>query len=298
MSGKGCNAEKLFLHLFSNNLTYHMNFFQRLSNGWNISLNSFKVLRENKQLIIFPILSGISMVAVIASFMVSILASAGWDTDQIAEAPTAATYAGLFLFYMLNYLIIVFFNTALIHCTTLYFRGERPTVKGGLAFSMSRLSAILSWSLFAATVGFLLRVLQENLGSVGKMITGLIGIVWNVATFFAIPVMIYEQTGPIETVKRSAGLMKQKWGERLGAGFSFAIIYILALFLVCGILFVAGSLFHPLLGISLAVLGALAVIAVLSASQTIFVAAMYHNITGDPVQHFEQQFIDKLFEPK
>ena len=275
-----------------------MNFFQKLSNGWNISLNSFKVLGENKQLIIFPVLSGISMVAVIASFIVAILASAGWDADQVAESPTAATYAGLFLFYMLNYLIIVFFNTALIHCATLYFKGQRPTVGDGLAFSMSRLSAILSWSLFAATVGFILRILQENLGSAGRIITGLIGIVWNVATFFAVPVMIYEQTGPIETVKRSAGLMKEKWGERLGAGFSFAVIYLLAIFLVCGILFGAGSLVNPLLGISLAVLGALAVIAILSASQTIFVAAMYHNITGDPVQHFNQQFIDKLFVAK
>ncbi|MBA4167985.1 MAG: hypothetical protein H0X41_10665, partial [Chitinophagaceae bacterium] len=249
-----------------------MNFFQKLSNGWDISLNSFKVLLENKQLIIFPILSGISMLALTLSFIVAILAAAGWDADMISEQSTPGRYAGLFLFYMLNYLIVVFFNTALIHCSTLYFRGERPTVRAGLAFSVSRLELILIWSLFAATIGFLLRILQENLGSVGRLITGLIGIVWNIATFFAVPVMIYEQTGPIETVKRSAGIMKEKWGERIGAAFSFGIIYILALFLGGGILFALGLIIHPVVGIVLAVIGALAVIAVLSATQTIFVS--------------------------
>lgn len=275
-----------------------MNFFQKLSNGWNISLNSFKVLRENRQLIVFPILSGISMILLTLSFIVAILAAAGWDAGGISQHSTPASYAGVFLFYMLNYFIVIFFNTALIHCATLYFRGEKPTIKAGLAFSVSQLRSILTWSLFAATIGFILRLLQENLGSVGRVITGLIGIVWNIATFFAVPVMLYEQTGPIATVKRSAQIMKQKWGERIGAGFSFTIIYLLAMFLVCGILFGLGLIINPVVGCVLGVVGALTVIAVLSASQTIFVSAMYHNVTGDPVKHFEQQFIDNLFEAK
>jgi hypothetical protein len=101
-----------------------MGFFDRLSNGWQISMNSFKVLKENQQLIIFPILSGISLALVIGSFTAGILASAGWDPDNIQGNSSAITYLLLFAFYLVNYFIVVFFNMALIHCTRLYFRGE------------------------------------------------------------------------------------------------------------------------------------------------------------------------------
>jgi len=48
----------------------------------------------------------------------------------------------------------------------------------------------------------------------------------------------------------------------------------------------------------MAVIGGFTVISIISAAQTIFVSAVYHNITGDPVKHFNQQMIDQLFEKK
>src|SRR5580692_3588143 len=105
-----------------------MNFFTRLSNGWNIALDSFAVLKENRQLIIFPILSGISMVLVISSFVAVLFATGDWSTDTIRDQGTVANYLFLFIYYVVNYFIIVFFNTALVHCTHLYFRGEEVSV--------------------------------------------------------------------------------------------------------------------------------------------------------------------------
>src|SRR5690349_6668954 len=101
-----------------------MNFFTRLSNGWKIAMNSFKVLQANKHLIIFPILSSISLILVIASFFTGLLAYAGWDIDRIEEFDQSTYYLFAFCFYIVNYFIIVFFNMALIHCTRLYFHGE------------------------------------------------------------------------------------------------------------------------------------------------------------------------------
>ena len=115
-----------------------MSFFERLSNGWKIAINSFKILKANQQLIIFPILSGLSLLLIIGSFFAVILGNAGWDFDNIAEPGTGGSYFLMFLFYVVNYFVVVFFNMALIHCTRLYFKGEEPTVAKGLAFSMSR----------------------------------------------------------------------------------------------------------------------------------------------------------------
>ena len=273
-----------------------MNFFTRLSNGWQIALNSFTVLKENRQLILFPVLSGISMVLVISSFVVALIVSGRWGADDIRDNATLINYIFVFLYYVLNYFIIVFFNTALVHCTHLYFKGEEVTIRKGLQFSMSRIGVIFSWAVFAATVGTLLRILQDNLGWLGKIITGLIGIVWSVTTFFVVPVIAYENLGPLAAFKRSAALMKEKWGESLGATFSFGLVQLVAILLLAIPSFALGYLIHPVAGIVLFVLGVFTVLVVMSAAKTIFISAVYHNINGDPVKHFNQQLADNLFE--
>lgn len=275
-----------------------MNFFDRLSNGWKIAMNSFKVLQANKQLIIFPILSGISLLLVIGSFFTGILASSGWDFDRMEERSTVSVYFIMFLFYIANYFVIVFFNMALVHCTRLYFHGEEVTVGKGLRFSLSRIGAIFSWAIFAAIVGTILKAIQENSGIIGKIITGIIGIVWSVATFFVVPIIAYENLGPLKAFKRSSQLMKEKWGESLGANFSLGLIQLIGMFVVGIVFFLLGSLIHPLAGMALSVLGIFVVIAIISATQTIFISAVYHNITNDPVSHFSQQMIDDLFQEK
>ncbi|MBC8046332.1 MAG: hypothetical protein H7Y00_06015 [Fimbriimonadaceae bacterium] len=275
-----------------------MSFFDRLSNGWKLSMSSFSVLKKNKQLIIFPILSGAALILIMATFAIGALGANGWDFDNIQETSSVTTYALMFIYYVVNYFIIIFFNMALTHCTRLYFQGEEPTIGKGINFSMSRLGAIFSWAVFAATVGTILRAIQENSGLVGKIITGIIGIVWSIATFFVVPVIAYEDLGPIAAFKRSGQLMKQKWGESLGATFSFGIIQFLAVILVGAPLFFIGSLFHILAGIILAVLGVFLVISVMSAAHTIFISAVYHNITDQPVKDFENETLDGLFIQK
>jgi len=275
-----------------------MGFFDRLSNGWKISINSFKILKENQQLIIFPILSGVSILLVIGSFTAGIFASADWDPDNIQETGTLGTYLLVFLFYLVNYFIVVFFNMALIHCTRLYFRGEEATVKSGLQYSWSRIGAIFSWAIFAATVGTILKAIQENSGIVGRIITGILGIVWSVATFFVVPVIAYENAGPLQAFKRSSQMMKEKWGESLGATFSFGLIQILAILLIAVPVFFLGSLIHVIVGIALGLLVVFVILAIMSAAETIFVSAVYHNFNDDPVKHFNQQLLDNLFEKK
>lgn len=276
-----------------------MNFFTRLSNGWTIAMNSFTVLKANKQLIIFPILSGFSLLLVSASFFTAVLASAGWHIDTVTDDYSKATQYGLlFVFYFLNYFVIVFFNVALMHCTRLYFNGEEVSLQKGLQFSVSRIGAILSWALFAATVGTVLKIVQENLGKIGKIVIGLIGIVWNVATFFVVPVIAFEDKNAIGAFQRSVQLMREKWGESIGASFSFGLMQFIAILLLGALSFLIGSFVHVVAGIIVAVLGFVLILAVMSAAQSIFISSVYLNITGDPTEHVQQQLIDELFVVK
>ena len=274
-----------------------MNLMTRVSNGWTIATNSFKVLKENRQLIIFPILSGISIILILASFCVALLGLSGWELNQISEPGRVMSYAIFFVFYIVNYFVIVFFNMALVHCTSLYFKGEEVTIKKGIDFSMSRIGSILGWAVFAGIFGGILKIIQENAGSVGKIITGLVGIVWSIATFFVVPVIAYENVGPLAAFKKSASLMKEKWGESIGAGFSFGLIQLGGIAIIAMIAF-ALSAINIIAGIAIGVLLLLLFSIIMSAVKTIFISAIYHNITGDPVELYNQQFIDNLFETK
>lgn len=275
-----------------------MAFSDRISNGWKLAMSSFKILKANQQLILFPILSAISLILVIGSFFTFLAAGSGWDLDNLREYSRTEYYAVLFVFYVVNYFIVVFFNMALIHCTRLYLNGEEVTIKKGLQFSVSRLGVIFSWAMVAATVGLILKAIQENSGIVGKIVTGIIGVVWSVASFFVVPVIAYENVGPIDAVKRSTQMMKEKWGESLTAGFSFGLIHFLGLLVICLPLFFLGLLIHPIVGIAAAVAAFFVIMVIMDAAKTIFVSAVYHNIKGDVSEHFDQQLIDSLFRPK
>ena len=275
-----------------------MNFFDRLSNGWRITQNSFAILKQNKQLIIFPILSSISLVLVIGVFVLGIFASAGWDIELIQTENPVLNYLLLFAFYFVNYFIVVFFNMALIHCSKLYFNGEEATVSAGLKFSMSRVGAIFSWALFAATVGTILKVIQENSGIIGKIITGVIGIVWGVTTFFVVPVIAYENHGPISAFKRSAQLMKEKWGESLASTFSLGLIQTIVLLLLAIPVVLIGMYINFYAALFLGVLAGFLSFAIFSAAETLFISSIYHNITGKLDDHFDQQLVDSLFAKK
>jgi hypothetical protein len=278
-----------------------MGFFTRLSNGWKLTKTSFKVLKENKQLIVFPILSGASIVLLMGSFTVVLLAAYGWDMENVSdreEGNALIAILGTFIFYLINYFVVIFFNMALIHCTRMYFNGEEVSIKKGIQFSVSRIGAIFAWSLFAATIGTLLRMLQENFGWIGRIITAVLGIAWSIVTFFVVPIIAYENVGPFEAFKRSGDLMKKKFGESLVATFSFGLVQFIGIAITYVLLFFIGALIHPIVGIALSLIGAFVVFAVISAAQNIFISAVYHNINGDPVKHFNEGFANNLFNDK
>jgi len=275
-----------------------MSFFDRLNNGWIITKNSFSILKKNRQLIIFPILSSLSLILVIALFVVGIFATAGWEAEYIQTENELLNYVILFGFYFVNYFIVVFFNMALIHCSKLYFDGEEATVSAGLKFSLSRIGTIVSWALFAATVGTILKLIQENSGIIGKFITGLLGIVWGVTTFFVVPVIAYENHGPISAFKRSTQLMKSKWGESLAATFSLGLIQAIVLLLLAIPVVLIAVYVNLYVALFIGIIAGFLSFAIFSAAETLFISSVYHNITGKIDDHFDQQLVDSLFEAK
>jgi hypothetical protein len=275
--------------------TVVMSFMDRLSNGWKLSMSSFRVLQKNKQLVIFPLLSSLALLVVVGLFLGGFLAANNWDLEQLGTLENAGGLALLFTAYLVNYFVIVFFNVALVYCARIYFTGQKPTVSQGLQFSISRLGAIFQWAIMAAVVGTLLRVVEEESGVVGRIISGIIGVVWSIATFFVVPVLAYENVSPFGAIKRSGQLMRKKWGESLAATFSFGAVQIIGLILVVVPLFLLGNLLSLPVGVALAVLGGFVIVAIVTAAQNIFISAVYHEVQGEPVADFDSETLDGIF---
>ena len=275
-----------------------MAFGDRLSSGWKLGLTSLGIIRKHRQLIIFPVISGFSLLVVMATFFFIIAGANNWHFNSIIDNTSPLYYIYIFITYLVNYFIIVFFNVALVHSARKAFKGETPSVSEGISYSMTRISTIFSWAIIAATVGLLLRVIAENLGRIGQIITAILGITWSITTFFVVPVLAYENTGPVEALKKSAAMMKAKWGESIGAGFSFFLLQLVCLIGIAIVAVIFYALFGTLAAVAIAILGILLMSVIFSAANMVFISAVYQQVTGDPVQDFENDAIDSLFIKK
>jgi len=262
----------------------------KFSRTFSMMRASWEVLKQDKELMVFPLLSAVGCVLVLASFAGPMLAMTDWQaasesvsatsvealraSDGKLSADQVLRMLGLFLFYCCNYFVIIFFNAGLISCAQIRMEGGDPTVGDGLRGAWSRLPAILGWAVLAATVGLVLRMIEERSNLVGKIVAGLLGMAWSITSFLVVPILVIENEGPVSALQRSSRMLKKTWGEQLIGNFSFGFIFILLalpgiLFLVLG--FAAQSV--PL--IVVAVLYFVAISLAQSALQGIFQAALY-----------------------
>lgn len=276
-----------------------MSFFTRISNGWQMAMTSFETIQKKPFLLLFPVLSVISFVLIFATFAGGSYMVFGDQIQAILDNEQYGNVAGiafLFVYYLVNFFIVIYFNSALIYCAAKILNGEETTAGDGLAFANSKLNKIFGWAVLAATVGTLLKLLQET-GKIGKFVASLIGIAWSVLTFFVVPVLIFEDKGVIDTVKESGRLMKEKWGESLTANLSFGIFHLLGI-LLAGVVSMLLFSVNPILAIVLGILIIMLVSTVIATAQTIFVAAMYNRVTGMPTGDFDDHTLDGMFIQK
>src|SRR6516162_6321216 len=200
--------------------------YQRLANSFALARSSWQVLRTDKKLVLFPILSGICCIVVLIAFWAPVLLAQPAFLQGQGQVP-GWIYPLAFAFYFVNYFVIVFFNAALVSCALIRFHGGTPTVGDGLRAAFSRLPQILAWALVSATVGVLLKVIENAHEKAGEFISAILGTVWTVITYFVVPVLVVEKVGPIEAVKRSVQILKQTWGDALVGKFGIGLFILL-----------------------------------------------------------------------
>lgn len=282
--------------------------FERFARSWSLIKASASVLRQDKELLLFPLLSSIATLLVAAAFILPALGLGALDglqrMDEQGLPPLA--YALAFLFYLSQYFVIFFFNTALVGAAMIRLQGGDPTVGDGLRIAGGKIGAIFGYALVAATVGMILRAIQERAGWLGRWIAGLLGAAWTVASFLVVPVLVSRDVGPIEAVKESALLLKRTWGENVigqgGIGLVFGLINFLVVIAGAALIVAAAmSQNAVLIGLAVATLVIALVIGALvqAALSGIYSAALYRYASGEGESAgFDSALLTQAFAPK
>jgi len=275
----------------------------KFARTWQLMGASWRMLQQDKRLIVFPLISGVALAIVIALFAVPMFVAFAGHPEPSGQAHmTLPMYAAMFVFYFLDYFVIIFFNSALIACVLKQIDGEQPTLGYGLAVARQRLPQILGWALLTSTVGMLLRLLEEKVGFIGRIVVGLLGMAWSVTSFLVVPVMVVEDSGPIESYKRSVEMLRQTWGEQIIGNLSFGLIF--ALFgivpaMMLSFLAALGGreIFFVMVAILAVYLVALALVQ--STLQTIYQVAIYlYAANGEAPAGFDNQLVAEAFKDK
>jgi hypothetical protein len=274
----------------------------RISSSWQLVKASWAVLLADKELLVFPIISFFASAIVLATFFVPMLLAGAFDAIFAGGAQVLGFLVG-FLFYVMLYFVTFFFNSALVGAAMIRLEGGDPTVGDGLRIAFDHIGSIFGYAVIAATVGMILRAISERSGALGRIVVGLIGFVWNVATFLVVPVLVMEKVGPIDGVKRSAELLKKTWGEQIVGNFSIGLIFGLLIFsvilgggLLVALAAVAGQIWL-ILTLLVIVVFAMIILGLISASLNgIFTAAVYQYATTGENAYFDPDIVKRTFK--
>ena len=285
----------------------------RIKSGLALSKQSWSALGQNRQLIVFPLISGIAMIIVTILFFIP--EAFAFQPILEAEEPTAAQWITafliLFVYYLIASFVVIFSNTALVGATLKIVGGEPATVRDGLRVATSRLGKIIAYSLISATVGVIARGITQSgrqsdnaiVAILAAILGGLIQGAWSLLVFFAIPVIVVENLGVRDSLTRSFELFKQTWGEKFVGSTAIggiSCLVSLAVLLIGGGIIAAGVLTDALalviLGGVLLVLGLVVISLLNGAVNGIFQASMYHYATtGDAGPFIDNELAREAF---
>ncbi|HVD38555.1 MAG TPA: DUF6159 family protein [Solirubrobacterales bacterium] len=271
---------------------------RRIKRGWGLTKKSWALLREHPSLIRFPLYGAVATTLLAIVFLGPGLYL--WDEDQLAGAiPLIAL--GVYVLSFVGF----YFSVGLAACADMIFRDQEASVGDGLAVARTRLAQIGGWAAVSTAISLVMGVLENQGGALGTVAARLVGMAWSLVTFIAVPVIAIEGTGPVETIKRSASLFRERWGQQItgnlaigGAVFLIGVLPAIGL-IVAGVALWSSAAF---LGALLVIVGALVLAVALLISRAlsgIFGVALYrYALDGEVVGGFTQEDLESAVKVK
>jgi Family of unknown function (DUF6159) len=274
----------------------------RIERTWHLTKGSWAILRQDKELAWIPVISAVVTLAVAAAFLAPfLLVSDNTASNGEGFEPGAMGWVLLVLGYVVTTFVATYFNGALVSGALERMRGGDPSLGSALRGATGHFHRLAPWALLAATVGLILQMI-ENIRVVGPIIRGLLGLAWNLITFLTIPILLVEDLGPFASLKRSASLFRQTWGENVTVQFGFSLVGLVAMLpgiLIGGALIATGNDALVVLGIAVMVASIVLVSVVISALSGIFRTALYlYAAEGTVIPEYGTEGLSTAFRPR
>lgn len=294
----------------------------RFRKGWQMTKSSWHVLKLDKELAMFPIISFFVSLIVAIPFVILVLLNENTRHAIFNASAQSSSQTGLqgwqgllfaFGLYFVSNLVANFFNGALIYGAVERFKGGDPSISNSIAGARAKFRPLLLFSLLMTTVGLIFQILEERLPFAGKIAAYFFDAAWSVANVFAIPVIVLseEDVNPLDATKRSVGIIKKVWGEGIAVNIGIGLISVLStlayLAAVTVIAVFAGAAgLHgtvagvaTISGIGIAVLGFIALAIVFSTLSSIAKAALYYYATtGESPASFDAKLLQAAMTRK
>jgi hypothetical protein len=271
---------------------------KRIRRGWALTKKSWALLNSHRELVRFPLYGGIATIILGLAF----LGPGAFALDNHSYGVGVPLIViGIYVLSVVG----IYFSVGLAACADRIFRGESATFSDGTAVANSRFGAICGWAALSTAIAVFIGLLENQGGALGDIAGRLVGAAWSLVTFLAVPVIAIEGTGPFPTLKRSASLFRDRWGQQITGNLAIGGAVFLLGVLPALVLIVVGFVIWPSTGIGggvLVVLGALVLCVALLISKAlsgIFGVALYrYALEGEVVGGFTQEDLESAVRPK
>lgn len=202
---------------------------RRLLIGFRLARASVRVVREAPVLLV----PGLVQTAALAGVLALVLETGALDD----RGPSSASDVLVLLAAgFVTTAIGVVSGAVVVAVAADRMDGGTAGLRDGVATAARHLPELLAWSAVSATAGVVLRLLEERLGPVGRWVTRGLGVAFALATVLVVPVIVLEGSRAVPAVRRSATLLRKRFGEVVGGetglGLATFVVFLAALLVV------------------------------------------------------------------
>lgn len=285
----------------------------RIKTGWLLLKQSMKVLLHNKQLIRYPFMGGLMSLLLTIIFAVIVVAGHSiflvHSVDSAGKSVWTANLYGNMLgavYYVLTFFVIFLYNAGLAAHVLDIFRGTSQPYKHYMKVAWSKRVPIFFYAIITATVGFILRTIEQRFKFLGFFISKIFGALWTLANLFTIPVIVESDSSAPSAIKQSTKLFLSRWGENItaritfgGLAFGLYLLLLIPLFIVTVMLGGLLGAVGIIIGFVIIFISIIAFATVETAAESILSTGLYYYAKYEQIPGaYDPELLNATFIPK
>jgi hypothetical protein len=254
---------------------------------------SYKTLKLDKELLLFPILSAICITSLLALGATFFLYD---PLKELIQWNSMFYYSFFFLVYIGLIFSGVFFNSGLMYCAHIRINGKDPKFIDGIRRSRKNIFKLFQWALLSGTILVIIGIIRQS-GLIGKIISHFMSALWSFATYLVLPVMIMEEKGVDDSLEKSVSLLKQTWSENIVGSLTFRAVYVVLNFVVfLPIAAISNSIHMASIILPIYIIGISVGYLLLFTLEEIFKVVLYnYAISGKTIEGYDEEFMKNAF---